>query len=127
VVAGTLDEVVEACAFAAEDEDAVAGEIEPIIVRFSALVEADDPEVLLFEFLERADEVDYAGYAEMFGCTSAGFYSNGAEWGGTALGEYDAIDSCAIGYAKQGAEVLRVFDTVKGEDEAWLAGLLGLE
>ncbi len=47
VVAGAADQVVEAGAFAAEDEDTVAGEVELVVVGGAAFVEADDPDVLL--------------------------------------------------------------------------------
>ena len=43
VITGLADQVVEASAFAPEDEDAVTGEVKLVVVRLSALVEADDP------------------------------------------------------------------------------------
>jgi hypothetical protein len=43
MVAGAADEIVEAGAFAAKDEDAVACEVELVVVGGSPLVEADDP------------------------------------------------------------------------------------
>ena len=53
VVAGAADEIVEAGAFAAEDEDAVAGKVELVVVGRTAFVEADDPDVLLLQLLAR--------------------------------------------------------------------------
>jgi hypothetical protein len=79
VVAGFADQVVEAGAFAAEDEDAVAGEVELVVVGCAALVESDDPEVLAFEVFEGADEVDDAGDAEMLGGAGAGLDGDRAE------------------------------------------------
>ena len=72
VIAGAADEIVEARAFAAEDDDEIAGEVEPVVVGFAALVETDDPEVLALELFEGADEVDDAGDAEVLGCAGAG-------------------------------------------------------
>ncbi len=47
MVAGAADEVVKACAFPAKDEDAVAGEVETVVVgRSAALVQTDNPEIL---------------------------------------------------------------------------------
>ena len=120
VVAGAADEIVEAGAFAAEDEDAVAGEVEAVVVGCAALVETDDPEVLPLQVFERADEVDDAGDAEMLGGAGAGFDGDGAQRGGAALGEDDAVDAGAIGHAQQRAEVLRIFDAVEGEEQARL-------
>jgi len=123
VVAGLADQVVEACAFAAENEDAVAGEVELVVVGGAALVETDDPDVLALEIFKGADEVDDAGYAEVLGGAGAGFYGDWAEGSGTALGQDDAVDACAVGYAKQGAEVLGVFYAVEGKQKAagvWL-------
>ena len=118
VVAGAADEIVEAGAFAAQDEDAVAGEVELVVVGGAALVEADDPDVLLLQFLEGADEVDDAGDAEVLGGAGAGFHGDGAQWRGAALGEDDAVDAGAIGDAQQRAEILRIFNAIESEEQA---------
>ena len=55
MVTGFLDEVVEAGAFASEDENAVGFEVEVGVVGCAAFVEADDPDVFLLELLEGAD------------------------------------------------------------------------
>ena len=81
VVAGAADEVVEARALAAKDENAVAGEVELVVIGLAALVETDDPDVLFFQFFEGADEVDYAGDAQVFGCAGAGLDGDGAQGG----------------------------------------------
>jgi hypothetical protein len=127
VIAGALDEIVKACALAAQNEDTIAGEVELVVIGFAALVETDDPEILLLELLEGADEIDDAGDAKVFCCASAGFDGNGAKWRGAALGEHDDVDACAVRNAEQRAEVLRVFDAIEREDEARLAGSLWLE
>ena len=61
VIAGLFDEVVEAGSFAAEDETQSVEEVEVGVVGGSALVEADDPDVVLLHLLEGADEVGDAG------------------------------------------------------------------
>jgi hypothetical protein len=66
----------------------------------------------------------------VLGCAGAGFDGHGAERGGAALGEDDAIDAGAVGYAEERAEILRVFDTVEGEKETGRTGFrvgIGLE
>jgi hypothetical protein len=114
VVAGAADEIVEAGALAAEDEDAVASEVEVVVVGKAAFVETDDPDVLFFELFECADEIDDAGDAQVLGCAGAGFDGCRTEWSGAALGEDDAVDSSAVCYAQKGAEILRVFDAIEG-------------
>ena len=52
MVAGAADEIVKACAFAAKDKDAVAAEVELIVVGGAAFIETDDPDVLFFQFLQ---------------------------------------------------------------------------
>jgi hypothetical protein len=118
VVAGAADEVVETGTFAAEDEDAVAGEIELVVVGLAALIETDDPDILLLQVFKGAYEVDDAGNAEVLGGSGTGFDGYRAEGSGSALGEDYAVDAGAVGYAKKRAEVLRVFNTVEGEEQA---------
>jgi hypothetical protein len=114
VVAGAADEIVQAGAFPAEDEDAVAAEVELVVVGSAAFVEADDPDVLFFQFLQGADKVDDAGDAQMFGGSCAGFYGDGAQRRSSAFGEDYAVDAGAIGYAEKCSEILRIFDAVEG-------------
>ena len=118
VVAGLLDQVVEAGAFAAEDEDAVGAEVEVGVVGGAALVEAEDPDVGLLHLLEGADEVGDAGDADVLGGAGGGFGDGGGDGGGAALGEDDAVDAGAVGGAEEGAEVVGVLDAVEGEEEA---------
>jgi len=101
MVAGAADQVVEACALAPNHDDAVAGEIELIVVSLASLIETDDPEVLTLELFEGADEVDHAGDAQMLGSAGAGLDRYGAEGRGAALGEDNAVDSCAVGHAQE--------------------------
>ncbi len=118
MVAGAADEIVQARAFAAKDDDEIAGEVELVVIGFAAFVETDDPKVVLLEVFEGADEIDDAGDAEVLGGAGAGFDGGGAQRGGAALGEEDAIDAGAIGNAEQSAQVLRIFDAIESEDEA---------
>ena len=129
MIAGAAHEIVEAGAFASEDDDEIAGEIELVVCRRAAFVETDDPEIVALEFFKSADEVDDTGDAEVLGGAGAGFDGDGAQGGGAALGEKDAIDARAIGDAKKSAEVLRVFNAVEREEEPGgsFAGGIGLE
>ena len=113
MVAGAADEVVEACALAAEDENEVTGQVELVVVRGASFIETNDPEILTLELFKGAHEVDYSGYAQMLCRAGAGFDGDRAERGGTALGEDYTVYSGAIGNAKKSAEVLRIFNAVE--------------
>ena len=71
-----------------------------------------------FEFFEGADEVDDAGNAEVLGGTGAGLYRYGAEGGGAALGEDDAVNAGSVGDAQQRAQILRIFHAIEREQKA---------
>jgi hypothetical protein len=73
---------------------------------------------VLLEVFEGANKIDDAGDAQVFCCAGAGFHGDWAQWSRTALGEKNAIDTCAIGHAEQRAEVLRIFNAVDRENEA---------
>ena len=129
MVTGAAHKIVEACAFAAEDHDEIAGEIELVVGGGAAFVETDDPEIAALELFEGADQIDDASDAEMLGGSGTGFDGGRAEWRGAALGEEDAVDTGAIGDAKKSAEILRIFNAVEREEEAadaWSGGI-GLE
>src|SRR5579863_6824812 len=118
MIAGAADEVVKACSLAAEYEDVVAGEVELVVVEGGTFIETDDPEIVALEVFERANEINDPRDAEMLGCAGAGLCSDRTERGGTALGEDDSIDSGAVSYAEESAEVLRIFDAVEGEKQS---------
>jgi hypothetical protein len=118
VVAGAADQVVQARAFASEDDYGIGREVAAVVILGAALVEADDPEVIGLEGFEGTDEVDDAGEAEVLGCSGRSLDGGGAEGGGTAFGGQDAVDAGGFGGAEEGAKVLRVFDAIEGEDQA---------
>jgi hypothetical protein len=122
MVAGLFDQVVEAGAFAAEDEDTVAAEVVFGVVGGSTLVETEDPDVFLLHLFEGANEVGDAGDANVFGGSGGGFGYGCGDGGGTALGQEDAIDAGAVGGSQQGSEVVGVFDAVEGEEEPVVPG-----
>jgi hypothetical protein len=118
VIAGAAYEVVQSCSFASKHNYGIGPEIVAVVIRSATLVEADTPDIVLFEGFEGADEVDDAGEAEMLGRAGGGFDGDGTEGSGTALGEEDAVDPGSFGGAKDGTEVLRIFNAVESEEEA---------
>jgi len=118
VVAGAANQLVQARAFAAQHQHAVAGQVELVVVGSASFVQADDPHILLFQVFQGTDQVDDAGNAEVFGCSSAGLDGDRADGRGAALGEDNAVHASAVGYAEQRAQVLRVFHAVEGQQQA---------
>jgi hypothetical protein len=52
MVAGAAHEIVETGAFAAKDDDEIAGEIELVVWGGAAFVETNDPEIAALELFE---------------------------------------------------------------------------
>jgi hypothetical protein len=127
VVTGATDEIVKAGTLATENDDAVASEVEAIVVGLAARVfagiETDDPEILPLELLKGAHKIHDASDAEMLGGPGAGLHGDCAQGGGTALCDDNAINARSIGDAQQSAKVLRIFDAVEGENETSGTGL----
>jgi hypothetical protein len=117
MITSAAHEVVEAGALTAEDDDEIAREIELVVVTLPMFVESDDPEILLFEILKGADEVDDAGDAKMLGRSGTGFDGHRTEGRGSALRDNDAVNTGTIGNAEERAKILRIFDTIDGENE----------
>ena len=122
VVAGAAYKIVEAGAFAAQHEDAVAGEVELVVVGGAAFVEADDPEILLLQVFKGTNQVDDARDAEVFCGAGAGFDGDRAEGRGTAFGENHAIDPGAVGDAEQSAQILGILDAIECQQQAGSGG-----
>jgi hypothetical protein len=120
VIAGAADEIVKAGAFAAKHEDTVAGEVELVVVGSATFVEADDPYVLLLQVLEGANEVDDAGDAQVFGGSGAGLYGHWTERRGAAFGKDDAVDASSVCNAEESTKILRIFNTVEGQEQTRL-------
>jgi hypothetical protein len=127
VVAGLFDKIVETGAFASEDEDAVGFEVEVGVVGGAAFVEAEDPDVFLLHLLEGADEVGDAGDADVLGGSGGGLGYGSGDGSRAALGEDDTVDSGTVGGAEESAEIVGVFDSVEGKEEAMLAVFFGGE
>lgn len=127
MIAGALYQVVQASAFAAHHEHAVACHIEAVVIGLAALIEADDPDVLLFQLLERTDKVHDTGDSQVFRCACARLHGNWTQRRGSPLGHDHAVDACSIGDAEQGSEVLRIFDAVEREEQSRLARIWRFE
>lgn len=125
VIAGAANKIVQASPFASKDNYRIGREVEAVVIPVATLVEADDPEIVFFESFESADKVDDASQAEMLGGSGRGFNGDRTEGSGAALGEEDAVDAGAFGGAQERAQVLGIFDTIEGEDEAGFGTIAG--
>ena len=117
MVAGSADKFVQPRTFASKDKNAVASEIELVVVGGPALVEADDPEILLFEFFESTNEVDDARDPEVLGGTRTGFYRYRTDGSRTPLSEDDAVNAGSVGNAKKCPQILRVFHAIECQQQ----------
>ena len=127
MVAGLFDEIVETGTFASEDENAIGFEVEVSVVGGAALVETEDPDVLLLHLLQRADEIGDASDADVLGGPGGGLGYGAGDGRGTAFGDDDAVYTCAVRGAEESTQVVGVLDAVEGEEEAVLAILFGGE
>ncbi len=117
MIAGLADKIVQSGAFAAQNQDAVAGEVETVVVGGAAFVQTDDPEILPLQVFERAHQVDNARDAQMLSGAGACFHGYRAQWGGATLRQHHAIYARSVGYAQKRTQVLRILHAVQGKDE----------
>jgi hypothetical protein len=123
MIAGAADEVVETGALAAKNEDAVAGEIELVVVGRTAFVETNDPEILPLEVFEGAHQVDDPRDAKVLGRSCTCLYRCGTQRRRAPLGKNDTVDSGTVGHPQQCAKVLRIFDAIESQQKTGRAGL----
>jgi hypothetical protein len=81
--------------------------------------------VLLFQKLERSNQIRNSRNSNVFRRSCRGFGYGRGYGGGSALGQNDAVDAGAIGGPEERSEVVGVFDTIEGEEEAILSGFAG--
>ena len=117
MVAGAPDQVVQAVAFAAHHQHAVAGEVKVVIVRGAAFIETNDPEIVALEFFQSADKIDNAGDSEMLLSAGGSLGGNGAQRSGSTLRHDDGIRTGPVGRAKQGSQILWILDAIERKHE----------
>jgi hypothetical protein len=78
---------------------------------------------LTLELLKSPNQVHHTRNAQVFGGAGAGFYGDWAQWGRPPLRKNDAVNPRAIGNPKKCAQILRVFNAVKGKQQAGSARL----
>jgi hypothetical protein len=120
-VAGVTDEAVEAGAFAPDDDaDGLVGQLEGEQAGVGGAVEADGPDAGGLELFDSSGEVGDLGDGEVLEGSGGGLDGDGGEGGAAVAGEDQAVAAGGFGAAGEGAEVVRVFDAVEGEEEGGL-------
>lgn len=127
MIAGLLDQVVQACSLPPQNEDAIRLEVEFGVIRGSALIQAEHPDMLLLHLLQRTDEVRDACDANVLRSPGGGLRHRRRYGSGTALGQNDSIDTRAVGGTKESAEIVRVLDAIESKEEAVLLVGFGSE
>lgn len=119
-IAGSAGEVVQAGAFAPEDQHAACRQVVLVVVDLSPLIEARAPEAGLLESAERADKVDDTRQPHMLRRTRRGLDGGSAQRRGTPLRRDHSIDARSLGAAQQRTKILRIFDAVQSQHQRLL-------
>ena len=125
MVAGALHQIVQPGAFAAQHQAAILLEVEVAVVGLAALIQADDPDVLLFHRLQRAGKIDDLRNAHVFAGPGRGFGHNRAERRRPPFGQDDSVNARTIGRPQQRAQVVRVFHAIERQEKSPAAGSRG--
>jgi RNA polymerase sigma-70 factor, ECF subfamily len=120
VVAGAANQIMEAGAFTSEDNYGVGREVVLVVILRASFVESDAPDVALFQRLKGPDHIHDSRDAQVLCRAGRRLYSDRAEGGRAAFRKQNPVYSSGLGGAQQGAQVLRVFDTVEREDQTSL-------
>ena len=113
MIACLLDQVVQTRAFRAQHQAAISIEVEVGVVRRSAFVEPNGPNVRFLHLLERTGHVGHTCDRHMFARSRAGLRDHRRDGRGPTLRQQHAIHPCAIRRAQQRPKVVRVFDAVE--------------
>ena len=123
-VAAFARQVVEAFAFAAED-DADRGRVVGFGVAFiGAFIESDEPVACFLQFFHGAHEVRNLGDGQVRYGASGSTRDGVSESGGAAFGNDDAMRACGERRANDGAEIVGIFDAIEKHDESF-ASVIG--
>jgi hypothetical protein len=76
--------------------------------------------MVLLHLLERTNQVRNPRNPHMLRGTSRGLRDSRGNWRRPALGQNDAINTCAVGRSQQRPQVMRIFDPIKSEKESVL-------
>jgi hypothetical protein len=120
-VAGLARELAHAVAFGAQHQGDRAFQIH-LVQRLRRIVAgADDPDVALLQFVERARQVGHHEVRHGLGRAAGHLGHGGVDAGGMVLRGNHGMGAGAIGHAQAGAEVVRVGDAVEHQQQRRLA------
>src|SRR5262249_11583618 len=99
--------------FGAQDDGTVHSVVEFVVGLFGTLIEANDPNPLLFQIVQCASDVGYAGNLHVLGGASGDLGDRRSHTHSASFRHHYSVDSCTVRSADQGAEIVRVFNAVK--------------
>ena len=114
-------QIVQSLAFGAEHDGAMHLVVNRVISLLAALVQSDDPQILLFQFLERARYVRDFRDGKVFARSRRNLRHRACDRGGTAFGNHHAIGSGGVGGAQDRSQIVRIFDSIEHDDQRLLA------
>src|SRR3954465_1685329 len=108
---------MQALPFGAENYGAIHVVVHFVIGLRSTLIEADGPDIAIFELFDRPRDVGDARDGHMLRCPGGRFRDRSSDSGGPSLWDDDAVGARSVGGAKQSAEIVGIFYSVENEQE----------
>ncbi len=118
-------QIVQSFAFGAKHDGAVHLVVHRIVGLLAAFVQSDDPQLLLFQLLERSRDVRDFRDRKVFACSGGNFRDRTRDSCGAAFGNHYAIGSRGVGGAENRSQIVRIFDSIEHDDERLLASPRG--
>lgn len=115
---------MKAGTFAAQDKADVLAKIEVGVIGCAALVQTNDPDVLLLHGFEGARDVNNLGDADVLAGACRGFGRDWGKWRRSTLGKDYAVDAGAVCGTEECTEIVGVLYPVEGEKKP-VAGRAG--
>jgi len=109
---------MQSCAFAAQHQSAAYRKIKLVVVHGAALIQADDPQVALFQLFQGAYQVHDPGNLYVLRCAGRSLDRYRAERRRPALRDHHSVYARALRRAQQGPQVLRIFHPVERQEQA---------
>ena len=115
------DQVMQSLAFGAEYDGTVHLVVDRIVSLLAALVQPDNPQILLLQFLERSRYVRNFRNWKMFARSCRHLRNRSCHRCRPAFGNHHAIRSRRVRGAQDRSEIVRIFDAIQHNDQRPLA------
>src|SRR4051794_37059844 len=108
---------MQALPFGAQNYGAIHVVVHFVIGLRSTLIEADGPDIAVFQLFDGASDVGDARDGHMLRCPGGRFRDCSSDSGGAPLGDDDSVGARSVGGAKQSAQIVGIFYSVENEKE----------